>query len=117
MGREQRPRTAFPQRSGAGTTSEASPVWRLAHKAANAKPINEYIPIGPQRSTLAATLNGEVHNGFTEFDFAQGPKFVGKNFTTGPKSPFDRGFTRHKHVEEGPEVCFSSCAMHLQNAG
>ena len=79
-------------------------MWRLAHKADNAQP-HKYIPLGPQRSTLAATLNGDAHDGFTEFAFGQGPKFVGKNFATGPKSPFDRGFMRHKHVEEGPEVC------------
>jgi hypothetical protein len=102
---------AFPPRSGATPTAssprapQSPPVWRLAHKAADAQP-HKYIPLGPQRSTLAATLRGAAqrHDGFTEFEFGQGPKFVGKSFATGPKSPFDRGFSRPRHVEEGPEV-------------
>ncbi len=110
MGRVGGRGVAFPQRSAATSTAsprapDSPPVWRLAHKVADEQQ-HEYMTLGPKRSTLAATLRGaaQSHDGFTEFEFGQGPRFVGKNLATGPKSPFDRGFSRPGHVEEGSEV-------------
>jgi hypothetical protein len=64
----------------------------------------QYTEVGPQRTTLAATLQGdESCDGYTDFAFAQGPRYVGRNFTV-PISPFQKGFSQPEYVEQGGEV-------------
>jgi hypothetical protein len=80
------------------------PVWRPAKKADDAFSRAEYISVGPERSTFAATLNsGEDHNGYTQFTFAQGPKYVGKSFSTG-KNLYAAGFSRPEYIDSGPRT-------------
>lgn len=77
------------------------PVWRPAKKADDAFSRAEYISVGPERSTFAATLNsGEDHNGYTQFSFAQGPKYVGRGFSNG-KSLYAAGFSRPEYIDSG----------------
>lgn len=75
-----------------------------AKKDNQAFPTHEYTEVGPQRTTLAATLRGDKgHDVYTELAFAQGPKYVGRNFSV-PINTFQKGFSQPEYVEEGGEV-------------
>ena len=77
-------------------------AWRPAKKADSAFSRPEYISVGPERSTLAETLHGgDAHEGYTQFAFAQGSRYVGKNFSAG-QSPFAGGFSRPEYMDSGP---------------
>ena len=95
------------------------PVWRPAKKADDAFSRPEYISVGPERSTFAATLNsGKDHrpHGYTQFTFAQGPKYVGKSFVIG-KSPYAAGFSRPEYIDSGQRTEDSTLRSPLDRRG
>ncbi len=91
-------------RSRAAPEHPGSRAWRPAKKTDGAFSRPEYIGVGPERSTLAETLHGgDAHDGYTQFVFAQGPRYVGKNFSAGG-SPFAGGFSRPEYMDSGPRT-------------